>query len=239
MKRPAFFGVFALLLGFFLGTLCPAGLFPWSVASPFQVDAASASPAQSPANSSAALSTLVTPPPDENSTLDLQNNALLLQAACTVADALAAEDYPALALMVHSELGVTFTPYSTVDLAVDLTFTARQIAALSSNQQLFIWGMTDGRGDPIELTMTDYFRTFVFNADYTRAPQIAVDQIQQGGNALENVADIYPGARFVEFHFPTLSGDTENFDWCSLKTVFLPEGDEWKLIALIHSEWTI
>lgn len=239
MKRSAFFGVFALLLGFFLGSLCPSGLFPWSSLSPFRAVSAVATPSVPSLNVAQSPSTLLPPADPEPSLLDPQDNALLLQAACAVTTALRDEDYAALADLVHTELGVTFTPYSAVDLATDLTFTAQQIRALAGNTQTYVWGTTDGRGSPIELTMADYFRTYVFNQDYTKAPRVGIDTVQQSGNALENVAEVYSSARFVEFNFPALDPANTGLDWCSLKTVFLPEGSSWKLIALIHSEWTV
>ena len=60
----------------------------------------------------------------------------------------------------------------------------------------------------------------------------------QTGNALENVAESFPGCRFLEYHFPGLEPKNEGFDWCSLKLVLSPYQGEWRLVGLIHSEWT-
>ena len=75
--------------------------------------------------------------------------------------------------------------------------------------------------------------------DYTAAPIVGVNQIIQTGNSLENVMDVYPDAQFIEFHYPSIQSNMEGMDWCSLKVVFeLYEGN-YKIVALIHSQWTV
>lgn len=183
--------------------------------------------------------TALVPAPTPTPTPDLEGNSFLLTRALSVAQTLKDKDYAALSQYVHPELGVTFTPYSAVDPQVDLTFSADQLAEAAQDQTLYIWGVYDGRGNPIKLTMSDYFSKFVFNADYTAAPYLSIDQVLAGGNALENVSEAYPDARFVEFHFPGLEESQEGFDWCSLKLVFQVWNGDYKLMGVIHSEWTI
>ena len=223
MKRSAFLGIFTLLIGFFLGSLCPSGLFPWSSLSPFRATSATGTSVstQTSDNNIQSSLTLQPPPNAADSTLDTQNNSLLLQAACAVIETLHNADYVALSQLVHSELGVTFTPYSTVDLATDLTFTAEEISGLAYNTQRYIWGVTDGSGAPIDMTMQEFVDTFIYNVDYSKAPQIGIDEILQSGNALENVAEVYADGRFVEFHYSGIDPEMDGLDWCSLKTVFL------------------
>ncbi len=104
---------------------------------------------------------------------------------------------------------------------------------------LYQWGFADGSGAPISLTIPEYFDRYVYNADYANAPIIGVDQVIGQGNALENVQDAFPGARFVEYYFPGLNPEYNGFDWCGLKLVFAPYQEEYRLIAIVHSEWTI
>ena len=59
------------------------------------------------------------------------------------------------------------------------------------------------------------------------------------GITAENVADAYPEARFVEYHFPGIDPELEGFDWCSLKLVFQVWENDWYLVGIIHGEWTI
>lgn len=172
-------------------------------------------------------------------TPDLTGNRTLLIRATAVLNALQTKDYVTLSTFVHPVKGVTFTPYSTVDAEANLNFNASGISHAADDPIKYIWGLTDGQGAPIELTMADYFNTYVFNVDYTRAPVLGVDQVIGSGNSLENVTEAYPKGRFVEFHFPGLIAENKGFDWCSLKLVFEEYQGDYKLVGIIHSQWTI
>lgn len=163
----------------------------------------------------------------------------VVKLACQAVEAMKREDYKELSKLIHPEEGVLFAPYSTVDPETNLTFSAQEIATLEQNTQLYVWGRYSGGGAPIRLTLSDYFKTFVFHTDYTMAPEIGVNQILKTGNSLENVLQVYPDGVTVEFHFPTLSGDESKTDWCSLKLVFQSYQNTYKIAAIVHSEWTI
>ena len=70
-------------------------------------------------------------------------------------------------------------------------------------------------------------------------PQIGVDRIQMTGNALENLKDAYPDCRFVDFSYPELDPAYQGLDWCSLRLVFAPETTKWRLVGIVHGQWTI
>ena len=171
--------------------------------------------------------------------LDPEDNLSLLAAACTVNRCLQRQDWSTLSAYVHPERGVTFTPYSTVDLSSDRNFTADQIKNLAQDKTVYTWGFEDGRGDPIQMTALEYFERYIYDRDYTQVPQIGVDRIMTGGNALENLAEVYPGCRFVDFSFPSADPVNDGLDWTSLKLVFQPEGEHWYLVGVVHGEWTI
>lgn len=171
--------------------------------------------------------------------LDTKDDAVLLARAEEALDAMADENFEALSQIVHPINGVTFTPYSTVEPESDLCFLPAQIMSAKDDKTLYLWGFTDGKGDHISLTIRDYFKRYVYNADYRNAPERAVDQVITQSNALENVADVFQDCRFVEYHFPGVDPEKKQFDWCSLKLVFAPYEEQWYLVGLIHSEWTI
>ena len=235
MKRTVLVGLCTLIAGFAIGVFFKFHMFPITSATPMRstMNAVAAAPSDNLILAPAPAPASSQPP------LDREDNLLLLARAGEALEAIKARDYQALAQMVHPEKGVTFTPYSTVDPDGDLCFTADQIALAAGDTHPYIWGVTDGKGEPIELTVADYFDQFVFNADYTRAPQIGVDTVLASGNALENVSASFPGARFVEFHYSGLDPASLGYDWCSLKLVFEAVQDQWMLVGLIHSEWTI
>lgn len=191
-------------------------------------------PGASQPDGSGSPSASATPEP-----LDPADNFPLLGSACAVNRAIQRSSWSTLAAYVHPERGVTFTPYSTVDPDSDLSFTAGQIKNLAQDQTVYTWGFEDGRGSPIQMTMLQYFDRYVYDKDYTLSPEIGVDRIMTGGNALENLAEAYPGCRFVDFSFPSADPVNDGLDWSSLKLVFQPEGEHWYLVGIVHGEWTI
>ena len=191
--------------------------------------------------SSSSVSTIVSdaPVPASDAPAPPSGNEALIHRAMDVARYLQTSDWAALAGCVHPEKGVTFTPYSSVSDS-DLCFTAEEVAAFGGDTKTYLWGSYDGSGAPMNLTVAEYFPKFVTNADYTLAPYLAVDRVISSGNAVENVADAYPDAHFVELYYSGLDPAEEGFDWCALKLVFEPvEDGRPMLVGIIHSEWTI
>lgn len=233
MKRSFFFSsLLCLIVGLLVGSLLP---MPWDKPS---VPAAPALSHTVSAQSSDANS-VGTQTPSNTPPLDNSSNFPLLNSACTVVRALRQQDYSTVASFVHPAKGVTFTPYSTVNPDSDRVFSREEIMNLSQDTTVYTWGTVDGRGTPIEMTMADYFKHYVFNADYTQAPQIGIDRILMHGNALENLKEAYPQGRFVDFCFPEQGETGEGLDWCSLKLVFENQDSNWLLVGVVHGEWTI
>ncbi len=219
MRRAAF-PLLLFLFGFVLGLLC---LFP--------IHTMSSEPDAAPLTANARS--------EEAAPAQTASTSGLLRAAACAAEALKAEDYEALGDLVHPERGLTFTAFSTVDLSADRNFTADEIRSLTENSRQYLWGYEDGRGGPILLTMEEFIQQYIFAVDYTQAPEVGVDQAVLSGNALENAAQAYPGCRFVDLCYPGLDPDFGGLDWCSLKLVFAPLEGQWRLVGLIHSQWTI
>jgi len=232
MKRAVVMSSLALVCGLLLGWLVGSGFLPVA-----QTNASAISPAVSPGlltnNRYGASTTSVEEP------LDTEDNTPLLDRAGQVLEALKEKNYAALSRLVHPELGVTLTPYSTVDPTCDNVLTQAEVARLSTDDEVYTWGLYDGSGEPIRCTGQEYFDRYVFNVDYTEAPQVGIDTILISGNALENVEAAYENGRFVEYHFPGIDPAREGFDWCSLKLVFEVWNNDWYLVGMIHSEWTV
>ena len=148
-------------------------------------------------------------------------------------------DYEALSKVIHPEYGVVFSPYATITLATDKCFTASQIAAFAHDDNKYVWGKFDGSGKPIELTPPEYFKAFVFNKDYTLAPEIGVDAIIKSGNSLENIREVFPDVRYVDFHMPGTDSESDGLDWSSLRLGFEAYRGELMLTVIVHSQWTV
>ena len=123
-KRP---GAGLLAAGLFLGTLCPPGILPWSPKQDPQVNRVFSNlTVTDAANFAVSGQDSSSAPAQFNS----KDNFLLLDSACSAALAMQQRDWDALSSLVHPELGVTFTPYSTVEPDVDQNFSAKQIRKL-------------------------------------------------------------------------------------------------------------
>ena len=239
MKRFLIFPcILSLVIGLLVGVLLPINLSGGDTppVSNSETSTFTQPPGVSqPAGSSPAGSSKGTETPE----LNLEDNFPLLGSACAVSRAIQRGEWATLAAYVHPDRGVTFTPYSTVEPGTDLTFTADQIKNLAQDQNVYTWGFIDGRGDPIQMTILQYFERYVYDRDYTQVPEIGLDRIMTGGNALENLTEIYEGCRFVDFSFPSADPVNDGLDWSSLKLVFQLEGDHWYLVGVVHGEWTI
>ncbi|HEY8347824.1 MAG TPA: hypothetical protein VIL07_11255 [Symbiobacteriaceae bacterium] len=154
--------------------------------------------------------------------------------------ALRDKDMDRLAALVHPQKGVRFSPYGHVraEQDGDRVFTAEQVKTLLQDQTVYLWGYYDGSGEPIEMTFADYYEKFVYDQDFANAPKVAVDHIIGQGNTLINLAEVYPDARFVEYHFPGTS-QYSGMDWKSLRLVFEQVDGKWYLVGIVHDQWTI
>lgn len=237
MKRSFLFScILSLVIGLLAGILLPIDLLRDDSSPPASGAANNfnAPPAVPQSDDSASPSPSAVPEP-----LDPEDNFLLLGSACVVCRCLQQQDWGTLATYVHLDRGVTFTPYSTVDPDGDLNFTAGQIQNLAQDSNVYTWGFEDGRGDPIQMTFPQYFERYVYDRDYIQVPELGVDRIMTGGNALENLTEVYEGCRFVDFSFPSFDPVNDGLDWSSLKLVFQPEGEHWYLVGIVHGEWTV
>jgi hypothetical protein len=166
---------------------------------------------------------------------DISDEALISYSR-VILEAFKNDDYKTVAAFVHTTYGVVFSPYATVNLASNQVFTASQVAEFKMDNDIYVWGVYDGVGNPIELEPGEYVDRFVYNRDFLNAGTVAVDEIVKTGNSLENVTDIFPDARFVDFYVKPTSRD--GLDWASLRLGFEQYNDVWMLSFVIHSEWT-
>ena len=181
----------------------------------------------------------VSVPPESATPTEVGEKTDLLNEALTAVDLIKTGNYDKLAEMIHPEDGIYFTPYSNVDLSTNMHFTAEQVAGFASDETAYLWGYTDGEGAPIKLTPKQYFEKYVFNRDYTSAPVIGRNYIVQSGNSIENVQDVFPDCQFFDFHFPGIDEQVGGMDWCTLRLVFREYEGAYKLVAIIHAQWTI
>ena len=176
---------------------------------------------------------------EETAPLAETTNAELTSLAYRIVNYIKTGDYSALSYVAHPEFGVVFSPRATVTLSTNRCFSPEQIAAFGADTNTYVWGIRNGSGEPIEMTPADYFAAYIFDKDYSEAALIGVNQIVRSGNALENITDVFPDVKFVDFY--VAGGDRESAEglsWSSLRMGFEEFEGSLMLTVIVHSEWT-
>lgn len=148
-------------------------------------------------------------------------------------------DYDSLSKLVHPEFGVIFSPYATVNLSSDMFFTPKEIMNFNDDAQKYIWGIYDGIGDPIELTVSEYFARFVNDVDFTKCENFGINKILRASNSLENISEVFPNCRYIDCYIPDANDPENGFNWKSLRLVFEENGGKLYLTAIGHNEYTV
>jgi hypothetical protein len=152
---------------------------------------------------------------------------------------LSQSDFLALAELNGSEK-VLFSPYLFVDTTSALKFSFQEMLALAGSDVTNKWGLYDGSGEPIFLNIQNYFARFVNDVNYLDdTAEINLGEVQQRGNSLSNLTELFPDAEFVEFYKGPVDDELMGMDWRSLILVFQLVDEEMTLVAIVHNEWTI
>ncbi len=149
------------------------------------------------------------------------------------------KDMQKLASLVHPVKGVLFSPYSHINLVENIEFKKEQLSGALTSEKIYYWGEFDGIGDPIKLTFAQYYEKFVYDQDFANAEKIAYNEVQQAGNTLVNIAEVYPEGKFVDYYFSGFNPDYGGMDWASLRLVFEKYDGQWYLVCIAHGQWTI
>ncbi|WP_010243822.1 GerMN domain-containing protein [Acetivibrio cellulolyticus] len=149
------------------------------------------------------------------------------------------KDMKMLAQLVHPVKGVLFSPYSNIDLEKNRVFTQGQISNMLKSETIYNWGAYDGSGEPIKLTFAQYYDKFVYDRDFKNAEKIAYNQLQQSGNIIVNIKDVYPEGQFYDYYFSGFNPEYSGMDWESLRLVYEKYNGQWYLVCIAHGQWTI
>jgi hypothetical protein len=183
---------------------------------------------------------------NSNDTLSSQSNLSISisnfdEAAKYTIEALKVKNMDSLSKIVHPEKGVQISPYGHLDSNKDVNIKANELKDLMLDKSIINWGDYDGSGLPIELTFADYFNKFIYNHDFANAPQKSKNEFIGKGNTANNLFEIFPKNQYtmIEYHFPGFDPEVEGLDWNSLRLVFEQLKTGWKLVAIVHDQWTI
>ena len=159
--------------------------------------------------------------------------------------ALKNEDLETLASLVHPDNGVRFSPYTYVRAepgalgGEDLVFSAERIGDFFADQTVYTWGVFDGTGEPIGFTARQYYDRFIYDVDFARPHVVGFNETVGAGNTINNIAEVYPQAITVEYHFEGFDPQFTGLDWRSLRLVLEEKEGAWYLVGIVHDEWTI
>jgi len=135
--------------------------------------------------------------------------------------------------------GLRFSAYAFIDTTKDNVLSAQQIRNAAASGEKLLWGEYDGSGEPIKMTIEQYFADFVIDADFLKKGEISINEFSQRGNTTNNIREAYPGCKWVEFFIKGEDPKYDGMDWKALRLVFRPvEGKAW-LEGVVHDEWTI
>ncbi|MDQ7948964.1 MAG: hypothetical protein REI78_06070 [Pedobacter sp.] len=135
--------------------------------------------------------------------------------------------------------GVLFSPYGFIDTLKSKKLIPADFLESINRNWILTWGIADGSGDPIKLTVKAYFQKFVYDADYLAAEAVGYDEIIKKGNTKINLEAVYPHHHFVEYHFSGFDQQQDGLDWTSLRLVFEKRDGQYFLKAVVHDQWTI
>jgi hypothetical protein len=155
--------------------------------------------------------------------------------AKSIVKALENENYGAISEYVSKEKGLLISPYEFIESDA-VVLSKEEVENLSSVEKEYLWGYHDGSGKPIRSVPQAYFDRY---KGFTEPDQIILDDVQQRGNTKNNIKEIFPDSKTVEFY----QNGTDKYggmDWRSLYLVFLQDAEgKLKLSALVTGEWTI
>ncbi|HET8567803.1 MAG TPA: hypothetical protein VFM93_02310 [Candidatus Limnocylindria bacterium] len=216
-----------LLLAAACGSRAPGAGVPPGASAPLTAPASEA-PQRTPPPSPTVLPSATAAPADEAAIRGRAKDALA---------ALRAKDLARFASFVHPAKGVRFTPYTFVQPGKDVVLSRAAVAKGLADPQRYLWGYTDGKGDPMDWTLGEFFERHLWTRDYAAAPVTLFDHYPEvRGNKFDNTQKAYPGGHTVEQYFPARPN---TLDWSGLRLVFERDGGEWYVVGAIHDEWTI
>lgn len=71
------------------------------------------------------------------------------------------------------------SPYAYVDVDCDMVLSKDQVKDGLSDNHKYQWGFYDGSGEPIELTIEEYFDQFVYDYDFMKTESVKINRFSR------------------------------------------------------------
>lgn len=165
---------------------------------------------------------------------------VMMKKAETAFSALENEAWSELAELVHPTEGLLFSHYAYVEKETDPIFTKQEVALFGENDELTLFGKDHAKdGRYYWFTPKEYIENNLIHFAYTGNPKVPYSLVlynesqTPGGGIINNIEDVYPNGRFVEYYAPFPSYD-QSFLWQGLRFVFEKENGDWFLVAIVR-----
>ncbi len=168
------------------------------------------------------------------------NDTALLALSRQIFTVLKEKNYTKLVSFIYPGWHIRFSPYGHIDTLTDQAFSADTLLRWNKTQQKVYWGKYDGTGDSIKLGTKDYFKKFVYDADFLHADEKSVNQLMHNGGIFTNLQAMYPGCSFIHFYVAGTNPKYTGMDWKGLVLVFKKDGNgkAW-LVGVVHDQWRV
>ena len=199
----------------------------------------SSSPSEQPASSPAASPTaeVSTAPTIEPSATPVKK-LTKEETADAVVQALKNKDIDGLRELIHPTKGIQFSPYVYIQKDTAQKFQKDKLPSFDDTA-LYVWGEHDGSGETIELTFKEYYEKFIYDHDYANSEKVGADEVIQTGNMVNNIKEVFPESYISDYHFSGFDKSFAGIDWASLIVVVEQHEDNWYVVAIARSQWTV
>ncbi len=161
-------------------------------------------------------------------TIDVKADAIIQAIRDRDISVIAAEAHPEKSLLVSADGFIDET---------DPQFSIDFIPGLLDDTTEYTWGLGFGEDGEINYTFSDYLTEIAYTADLAQPDLIGFRERVSSGNTIDNAAQVFPDGVVVEYYY----AGTDEFgylDWRSLRLIFEPIDNDWKLVAIVSDAWT-
>lgn len=163
----------------------------------------------------------------------------LLSISTQILSIIKTENYKKLASFIHPQLGIRFVPYTYIDTTESIVLTSKEFTRIIVQNKRIDWKSNWDPDMELELlTVKEFFKKFVYDADFLKAPVISINKFHNPATDLNNIEEIYPNCDVVECYFPGFDEKLDGMDFKILRLVFGTYKKDHFLVAIVHSEWT-
>lgn len=145
------------------------------------------------------------------------------------------KDFKGLSKEIHPANGLTLSSTPEIKISHSTIISKDTVANWKFSDKQYKWGVLDGEGNQIELTLEEYYNLYIYDIDYANEAEISYNKnIERAEGKKVNIYEVYNEGIVVEYFF---KGTKENnfVDWKSIYLCFERYNNAWYLSAIIHS----